>query len=227
MRKLIFLFAMLLCLGSFGQSLITPLDDSALGFIKSAIVTLNDDSQIEGVKFPMYMMSNGMISSFTLKTADGEKKKFKADEVKLLEVEPSNFVTNMMIADEITLTNIIKNDYSFIENMKYAIYEKVEIKEEKFRLLQLLNPGFDENIKVYLDPNAKQTSNLGFNSGEDKSFYIKKGDESFLLKKKNYKKEFPILFGDCTAMIEIFESENIAVKFKDLALHVAAYNEYK
>lgn len=227
MRKLIFLFAMLLCLGSFGQSLITPLDASALGLIKSAIVTLNDDSQIEGVKFPMIMASNGMISSFTLKTADGEKKKFKPHEVKLLQVEPKDFVKNMMIADEMSMSHIIKNDYSFIDEMQYAIYEKVEIKEGKFRLLQLLNPGFDQNIKVYLDPNAKQTSDMGFNGGKDKSFYIRKGDESFLLKKKNYEKEFQNLYGDCQAMIDIFEEEKIAIKFKDLALHIAAYNEYK
>ena len=64
-------------------------------------------------------------------------------------------------------------------------------------------------------------------TGEDKSFYIKKADKSFLLKKKNYDKEFLNLFGDCKEMMDIFEAENIKVKFKDLPLHVATYNENK
>ena len=75
MRNFIFLFALLLSLESAGQALIKSLDASAVFLAKSMIVTTNDGTQIDGVKFTAAISTDGMISSFTIKTADGEKKK--------------------------------------------------------------------------------------------------------------------------------------------------------
>jgi hypothetical protein len=217
---------MLLSLGSLGQALITPLGDSEMGQVKSILATLNDGSQVEGVKLSSWMCANGMLSSFTMKNADGEKIKFKAAQIKLVQLEPNGFAKAMMFADNLEKNKFLKEDYDFLNNMQYVYYEKVEIKEGKFKLLQLLNPGFDEHIKVYLDPNAQETG-MGFGRAEDKSYYIKKGEESFLLKKKKYKKDFPILFGDCKAMMELVETNQLEMNFKELALHIAMYNEFQ
>jgi len=225
MRSFLFLFALLFSLGSFGQTFITPFEANDIYQVKSILVTSNDDTQTEGAKFTIYTLNNGMLGNFTIKTPDGEKKKFKVVDVKMVQLEPNGFAKAMMFSENISMTKVLKNDYSFLEHMKYIYYEKIEIKAGKFKLLQLLNPGFDEYIKVYLDPNAKETSHIGFGGGEDKSYYIQKGDQSFLLKKKNYKKEFANLFGDCKPMMGMLETEQIDMKFKDFPLHIAIYNE--
>ena len=155
-----------------------------------------------------------------------KRKKFKAAEVKAMQVQPSGLAKAVMFADNISTNKVIKNDYSFLEDMKYVYYEQVEIKEGKFKLLQLLNPRFDEFIKVYADPNAKETSGYGSSKPEDKSYYIVKGDKTFLIKKKNYKKEYPLIFGDCKALMEMADSGEISMKFKNLAYHIAIYNEF-
>jgi len=229
MKNILLLFVLLLSLGSYGQGFVTPLEAEDIYLMKSATVTLNDNSQMIGNKFTTWMLNNGMLTSFTLKTLNGDKVKLNAEGVKSVKIETDERAKAMMFMENISMNKIVHNDYAFLEHLDTVYYERVDVKDGKYRLLQLLNPGFDQYIKVYLDPNAKSTSTSstmgGFGSGEDKSFYIKKGDRSFLLTKKNYKNEFNNLFGDCQALMDMVASKEVDVKFSELPLHIALYNE--
>lgn len=231
MKTIFVLFILLLSLGSIGQGLVTPLEAEDIYLMKSATVTLNDNSQVIGNKFTTWILNNGMLSSFTLKTLNGEKVKLNAEGVKNVKIETDERAKAMMFMENISMNKIVHNDYAFLEHLDTVYYEKVEVKPGNFKLLQLLNPGFDQYIKVYLDPNANSantSSTTGaFGNGEDKSFYIKKGDRSFLLKKKNYKDEFTTLFGDCQALMDMAAAKEIDVKLSQMPLHIAIYNENK
>ena len=59
--------------------------------------------------------------------------------------------------------------------------------------------------------------------GEDKSFYVKKGDGvAFRLYKKNYDKEFKNLFGDCPAVVKKYGEKIRWSEFEEaVAAHAA------
>jgi hypothetical protein len=84
--------------------------------------------------------------------------------------------------------------------------------------MQLLNPGFDEYIKVYLDPTAKENQW----TGQANSYFVKKGEEAIYLKKGKYDDMFWELFSGCEKFKENFEGE---LKFYDFPSHIALYNE--
>ena len=71
-------------------------------------------------------------------------------------------------------------------------------------LLQLVNPSFASRIKVFFDPYATETGGVSVmgvpvKSSDDKSYYVKKGDDvAFRLYKKDYDENYQKLFGDCS-----------------------------
>jgi len=211
---------------SFGQSFISPLENAAFGQMKSAIVQLKNGTEVTGVKFSSYMVTSGHLASFTLKKENGEKEKFKAKNINTVKIEPNEFAKTMMRLNSPNLIDAIEKDYSAIDTTRYVTFEQVEVKKGKFKLLQLLNPGLDERIKVYLDPYADKSMNImGIVGGEDRSYFVKKADESFRLKKGKYKNFMVKLFSDNEKMMELIKSDKIDHKFKNFAGHIAIYNE--
>ena len=198
------------------QSFVTPFNGATLGMSKSNRVTAKDGTVYEG-KITFAMFASGQVSSFTLKTEAGEKVKFKSANVALLETEPGKLQKFTMATEGTTIYSAVSKDYSYIQNLKYVIFEPVEIKG-KVKLMQLLNPGFDEYIKVYLDPTAKENQW----TGQANSYFAKKGDNAFYLKKKKYDDMFWEIFSGCDKFKENFTGE---LKFYDFPSHIALYNE--
>jgi hypothetical protein len=95
--------------------------------------------------------------------------------------------------------------------------------------MQILNPGFDKKIKVYADPQAKETRGLALGGvrltgGEDKSYLlVKDGAKSVKVKKKSYRDNFQELYVTCPKMLAVFEGNKI--KWDDVAGHVFVYNQ--
>jgi len=109
---------------------------------------------------------------------------------------------------------------------KFIYWQRVKFPDkDKFILLQLLNPGFDDLLKVYEIPNAKtgETSidGIAVSGNEAKAYYVVKKGETIKITKKKYKKQdFKLLFGDCQQIIDNNEPD-----FKYFAEHVFFYNE--
>ena len=98
-------------------------------------------------------------------------------------------------------------------------------------MMQLLNPGLDSKIKVYLDPNSRETNGIGFSGvqltgGIDKSYLVVKGGKkAMLIKKRKYKKEAPgLLYDDCPLFAQYFAGEKF--RFKDFGEHVFLFDQY-
>ena len=197
---------------------------------KDCIVELLDGTEMKSGMASAFIV-NGYLKTVTLKDENGEKTKLKAEQIKWLKVKADFTAKLDMVAEGTSsLNELIKTDFNEIIERDYIIYEQALLpkNKDKYRLLQLLNPGFDHRIKVYQDPNAKETAGLSMGDiqvtgGEDKSYLVvKDGAKSELVKKSKYKKDFPELFGDCD-IAQIIDSSK--VKFKNFAAHVFAYDQ--
>lgn len=211
----------------FAQGFIAPVEDLTSAQCQ---VTLHNGEAFSG-KIRMAMIVNGTLRSINVKKENGEKGKYKAEQIKMLRVKMTGlakidaFVNSTSSIKEMQNTNLEE-----VIDREYVIYEQALLpkKKDKFALLQLLNPGFDERIKVYHDPAAKETKGIGvagvkLTGGEDKSYLIvKDGDKSMKIKKGSFKKVYPELFGDCEKMTDF---GNDKIKFGELAGYVAYFNK--
>jgi hypothetical protein len=229
MKKLTILATLLsLTFLSYGQGFIAAIED--LHPSKDCKMELTDGTLIEGAMASAILM-NGFLKTVNIKDSDGMKHKYKADQIKRLKVKAGSLAKIDMIAESTeSVKNLLKTDFNEIIEREYIIYEQALLpkKKDKYRLLQLLNPGFDQRIKVYQDPNAKETAGVKVGGaklvgGDDKSYLVvKDGAKSDQIKKNKYKKEFPILFGDCD-LAKVMD--NSKMKFKNFAAHVFVYDQ--
>jgi hypothetical protein len=209
------------------QSFIAPIE-TIMPKDGSYVIT-NDGERLEG-KISTYLLVMGSLRKLTLKTADGTKHKFKAADLQEVGVKLDGMAKFMAMGEAASgsIVGMAKTDWGEIANREYAVYRQALLpkKKDKFALLQLLNPGFDSRVQVYLDPNAKETKGFaGITGGEDKSYIVvKDGAKSVLIKKAKYKKQFPELMGDCPQLAEHPEMGD-KIKFKDFAAHVFVYDQ--
>jgi hypothetical protein len=195
------------------------------------IMELVNGSTVTG-KISMATIINGNLSSVTLKDDNGNKHKHKAETIKQLKVK-MGFLAKLDAATEASssLAEMFQADFKEIINREYIIYEQALIpkKKDKYRLLQLVNPGFDNAIKVYDDPSGNETGGVGLGDvqltgGKEKSYLVViNGAKAVKVKKGKYKKLFPEIYGDCPEVIKIIGESKI--KFKDMAAHVFAYDQ--
>ena len=116
----------------------------------------------------------------------------------------------------------IKEGYAYFENAKVNLKGKVQP-----LLMQLLNPGFSNKLRVYFDPFAQETTRVGIAGltvagGLDKSYYVQRpGEEAYRIKKKEYKEDFETFYKDCPNLLRKYEKPD----WEDFAKHVFYYSE--
>ena len=125
---------------------------------------------------------------------------------------------------------MVNSDFNAIVNRDYVIFETALTakKTDTYRLLQLLNAGFDNKIKVFAEPSKKtggfSVGGLQLTGGEARAYLFVKGNEKAVeVKKGSYSKNFEELYSDCPQMLSTFQGEKI--KWDDIALHVFAYDQ--
>lgn len=228
-KKITLLLMLFFAFSSNAQSLISP----SYGFShsKTAYITLADGTEINGT-IKDIDRDKGLIEYIKLQDGTGKKHKLKPQNIKFMYLPPSgldNLGKKLDFISDSKKWNDEKLDQDFL-NQGYAYFETTDVKIKKKNtklLMQLLNPGFSKEFKVYCDPYAKETASLGiggvkFVGGDVKSFYVaKKGEPAFLLKKKDYKKEFVPLWKSCDKLI----AENAEPKWGDLVKHIVIYSE--
>jgi len=157
------------------------------------------------------------ITSVIVRNEGEDKQKFKPKDISELRIN-ANWSDNSTNDAAIKFYAEAKSDY--------YIFRTVKDNKGKQRLMQLLNPGFDDNLQVYVDAKAKDSgfaSMLGKDSA--KSYYVTKdvNDKAMYLKKSKYKKTFKDVYGDCsTMMVELGDDKP---NWNDFAQHVYSYNE--
>lgn len=112
MQKVLFLFAFhLIAATAFSQAFMMPLGGSGFTALKNAKVELMNGDVFEDVKFKSVMAINGEVRSFSMKTSDGEKKKYKAVDVKHIRVDLGKFLSTMNTAYSPNLLEALHKDY--------------------------------------------------------------------------------------------------------------------
>lgn len=222
---------MLLFVGSTmnAQDLVSP----SYGFShsKTAYITLADGTEINGT-IKDIDRDKGLIEYIKLQDGAGKKHKLKPEDIKFMYLPPSgldNLGKKLSFVSDFKKWNDQKLNQDFLDQ-GYAYFETADVKIKKRNeklLMQLLNPGFSKEFRIYCDPYAKETASLGvggvkFVGGDIKSFYVAKKDSpAFLLKKKDYKKEFQPLWGSCDKVISGYPE----IKWTEFVKHVITYSE--
>jgi hypothetical protein len=230
-----FIIVMTFLLGLSGQLTAQDFLNGAVTFShkKEAYLTLATGEDIVGV-VSRVRTKKGLIKQIDLVLADGEKVSYLPEQVSYMYLAPSGFDKLSNDLDKVYTRTRWNEDHSaHAEHIKagYVYFETTEVmikKKKMTMLLQLVNPGFANGIKVYFDPFAVksgglQMSGVQVTGGEDKSFYFRKGDGiAERVKSKNYKEIFPVYFGDCEALETAYPGRK---KWHEVEKHVFIYSE--
>lgn len=189
----------------------------------------------EGDSISGYLRSateaSGFIKRVTILDEFGNKRKFKAAQLERFAIQPGAFAKIETAASNTSsLRRAIQTDFDEVLGRDWLIYDSQEIprRNGKTGLLQLLNPGFDEHIKVYHHPNGSKSmpisiGNVRVVGGENRTFLVVKDNQKpQIVRKAKYKKAFARLFGDDTSFIRNWHR---GAKFRDFAQHVDVYSK--
>lgn len=236
-RIFLYLIVILIPCSSYGQEFANIMDLNGGNALagNQCIVKLKTGDEIRG-DIKSTTITNGILTKFTVKTEEGEKKKIKAGDISSLWVKSTVFSSmsavggSTLTLDQMSMTSV-KND-----DREYIIYEDAHTEDNSsaFGLLQLLNPGFDSRIKVYaleidegnttsLEDENAGISRIAITSKPKITYLFIKGDEAMKVKRSNYKSRFAELYSDCPEMVSKYEGEDI--KWKDIESHVLTYDK--
>lgn len=201
---------------------------------KASYVTLVDGTVIKG-ELKDLDRKKGLISEVKIKDENGKKHTFKPNKVQSMYLVPSGLdkmSKGLSFASDVKQWNNTNLNQEYIkEGYVYFEQAKVKIKKkERVLLLQLLNPAYSKDVKVYFDPFAKKSASVGVGGlklagGIAKSYYVSKdgGVASKLTSKDYTKTEFKNFWSDCAKV----KSKYPKVKWADLGKHIRTYSECK
>lgn len=193
-------------------------------------ITLADGTLIAGTLEEVDRKKEQIVS-VTIKDSTGNARTFSAADIKNAYLKPSAYAKTG--ADYENAFKVGKWDNSYIKSdliaQGYSFFEKANVELKggtSTLLLQLLNPGFSDKIKVFYDPYAQETGGFGMGElkltgGEDKSYYVQVGNKTAVrTKKKDYDRQFKEFYADCPALLEKLSGN---LKWNDFSKHVYAY----
>jgi hypothetical protein len=219
-------------MNSRGQGFVTEVGGDGFGALygNECILTLESGEEIRG-KFVGGTGSTNGLNKISIKLENGEKAKFVPEQVVSLHIKASKLVKLYMMSDAgSSIKKMVNSDFNDIVNREYIIFETALTakKTDTYRLLQLINPGFDSKIKVFAEPSKKtgglNVGGVNLTGGEARAYLFVKGKEKAVeVKKGSYPNNFQELYSDCPDMLSTFQGEKI--KWDDVALHVFAYDQ--
>ncbi len=222
----------LMCFSSMSYAQYFVEENLSFSKSKGAYVITNDGERIDG-EFAWLKFNRYSIKELALEI-DGKKQSFKAEDIKVFVGVPTNFSKFGSAMDRSTdLTKMTDTDFETVIKRDSSYYEQAMVpRKQEYRMVQLLNPGFDSKIKVFKDPFAKETTSFGVAGmkvagGDDKSYLVKKEgmDDTMFVTKKNFKESFVLLFGDNEEFIKFYGDKPNSVKIQNFADHVFLYHE--
>ena len=228
MKVLLFSFTFLLFSGSLlAQHFSTIIDADNVAWLRDYTIVTTDGETFKANKLSSYSIANGRLKSFSFKTEDGVKHKLKAEQVGQIKARLTNVAKAAMISESSnSIERSVTTDYADIVKNNLIRFNSVTYNKKKNRqaVLQLLNYGFDQKLKVYPDPDSESgvttIGDVAVSGGVIKKFFVVKGDKTFKLSKKSYKKLYSEIFGDCEEM----NVDPKAVSISNLCNDILKYN---
>lgn len=213
------------------QYFMPPVEDDLVSTAREVYAVTTSGDTIRGQMNGSLMMG-GQIRSFNIKSDDGSKYKFKAEDVKMLAIRATNFMNRTSAMSAPSMPRLMDQDFKRIMNREWVIFDQALLpKKDKFALMQLLNPGFDSKIKVYINPNAGESSQVAVSGlviqdgGDDTSYLVvKDGNRAEVFKKKNYNQNaLNDLYTDCPDFEEAYSGERFW--WSNFSEHVLFYDK--
>ncbi|MDX1684966.1 MAG: hypothetical protein R3275_06995 [Saprospiraceae bacterium] len=199
---------------------------------KTAYVTMKDGDKVEG-ELDKVKRKKGQVLWVRLELENGEEVELATEDIDFAFLPQSGFekfsvgmdkATNVTRwGDESLEGKLIKDGYGYFESQ----LAQIKRSDEKYYLMQVLNPHFNKYITVYNDPQSGETMSTsvgGFQvaGGIDKSYYIQmEDDKPWRLKKKDYDENLDKLYQDCQKYIP---EDTDRVVWKDLPKHIYNYS---
>lgn len=175
----------------------------------------------------------GSATKLKIRLANGEKRKFRATELRQVRMPVNDFVRGLMIGEATnSVEKAIKTDYEPIFEVDELVFDSIlHPKSDRIALRQRLNPGYDWRIQVYDLPLSKEWTLTSKKSGiswfgdEPEAFLVvKDGGEPMRVRENDYRKHhFEQLFGDCPAILERYQGKKR--KFRFFAEHTYEYHQ--
>ena len=164
----------------------------------------------------------GLIFRVAGSTPDGQKFKHEADQIQELGLTSADFAKFLSLQESTrSVARMQRNKVS--ESMRdLVIFYNERLDDPKREaLLQLVNPGFDSQIRVYDDPFSAETMSVGFgvqvSGGLEASYYVKVRGQVIRLKKRNYVEMFRPLFDSCAPVMARYGKD---IAWRDFGDHV-------
>lgn len=190
---------------------------------KEATVTLKSGEELQGL-YKGHKSKKGLIKLLKFQVSEDSIREISAEDIQSMQLVPSG-IGKLAAFSEATATvkSSTSADVGSILKRDFVYFEQALLpgKKPQYVLLQLVNPGFDQTIKVYDDPRAQKTgkssiTGVSFSGSMLKSYYLVNEGEAVKIKKKDYRKQFESIFGTCNEIAETFKR----IKFKEFAQHV-------
>lgn len=197
--------------------------------MKECYVVTNADVEIHG-KLRGATDSKGFIIRLTIVDEYGVKHKFKASQVKRFAIKPDGFTKMNTLNEKTTsIRHAVKTDYNNILDREWIYYDAERMpRSKKAGLLQLLNPGLDDYVKVYYHPNGSKSMPISIKGipvvgGEERTFLVvKENGDTEIVRKASFERSYKKIFADEPAMLEVRNPH-----FRNFAEHIANYNELR
>lgn len=169
----------------------------------------------------------GLIVHVSGKDMNGKKFEYKAEQVKFLALAPADYAKLSAFSEGSgSVLRASKTDFKSINRDLVFFYQEYLEDKKRTVLVQLLNPGFDNTIRVYNDPFAMETAGVAvagmqMSGGMDKSYYVNYNGKTIKLFKKDYDKKFQAFFGNCPELKAKYKNE----AWRDFAEHLFFYEQ--
>lgn len=215
-----------------GQAFVETIEEEGLSALygNECIVRLQAGEEVRGTFSGGVYVNNGL-NKLKVKLDNGENVKFTADQVVSLHVKASGLMKLYMISESgSSIKELTTADFDKIIDREWVVFETATTPRQKEtkRILQLLNPGFDNKVKVFAEPSAKTgglaIGGIQVTGGEDRVYlFVNGGEKAFKVKKGSYSDSFQELYSNCPEMTSHFEGGKI--RWDDVALHVFVYDQ--
>ena len=194
---------------------------------KEGYVILKDSTKIEGTFSLINHTKN--IKSCTIKDNNGKKHKLKAAQIEKIYILVTG-LDKLNALSEVTMgiKELLELDITEVLQPEYYVWENTRTNiKGKMKVLQLINPSFDNKLKVFRDPTAIQHESSEFSGSQELSYFVIRNgrNTAHKIKKPAYKSQFEQLFADCPELIEAFAKKKL--RWKDFASHVFLYEQLK
>ena len=212
------------------QQFSTMIDSENVAWLRDYTIKTVGGEEFEIKMLSSYTVTNGRIKSFSFKTKDGVKYNFKATQVESVKARLTKVAKAAVISDNASksIQSAVTTDYAGIVAENLVRFNSVVYNEKKGKmaLLQLINYGFDQKLKVYPDPNSESgvtsIGGVAVSGGQVKTYFVVKGNESFKIDKKSYKKLYNTIFSDCEEM----KVDPKSISIKNLCEDILKYNQF-